>query len=152
EDFGALLENYESQSTITPGEIVNGRVLKVSDRGVIIDIGFKSEGIVAAEEFTDNEGKITVKSGDEVAVMVKHLENSEGYVELSRAEAVHLQRWDVIEKAYNTKETLKGRVLERIKGGLKVDLGGISGFLPGSQVDIRPVRNLDALKGKEIEV
>jgi small subunit ribosomal protein S1 len=65
---------------------------------------------------------------------------------------VHLQRWDAIEKAYNTKETIKGRVLERIKGGLKVDLGGISGFLPGSQVDVRPVRNLDAFKGKEIEV
>src|SRR6185503_19274673 len=94
EDFGALLENFESQSTITPGEIVEGRVIKVSDRGVIIDIGFKSEGIVAAEEFTDSEGKITVKPGDQVAVMVKQLENPEGYVELSRAEAVHLQRWD----------------------------------------------------------
>jgi len=153
EDFGALLDNFESQSTISPGEIVNGRVIKVSDRGVIIDIGFKSEGIVAAEEFTDPaDGRITVKPGDQVAVMVKQLENPEGYVELSRAEAVHLQRWDVIERAYNTKETLRGRVLERIKGGLKVDLGGISGFLPGSQVDIRPVRNLDALKGKEIEV
>lgn len=152
EDFGALLENFESQSTITPGEIVNGRVIKVSDRGVIIDIGFKSEGIVAIEEFTDPDGQVTVKSGDQVAVMVKQLENPEGYVELSRAEAVHLQRWDVIERAYNTKETIRGRVLERIKGGLKVDLGGISGFLPGSQVDIRPVRNLDALKGKEIEV
>jgi small subunit ribosomal protein S1 len=152
EDFGALLENFESQSTITPGEIVEGRVIKVSDRGVIIDIGFKSEGIVAAEEFTDSDGKITVKPGDQVAVMVKQIENPEGYVELSRAEAVHLQRWDAIEKAYNTKETIKGRVLERIKGGLKVDLGGISGFLPGSQVDIRPVRNLDAFKNKEIEV
>lgn len=153
EDFGALLDDFEAQSTISPGEIVNGRVISVSDRGVIIDIGFKSEGIVAATEFTDPiDGKFTVKSGDQVAVMVKKLENPEGYVELSRAEAVHLQRWDFIEKAYNTKETLKGRVVERIKGGLKVDLGGISGFLPGSQVDIRPVRNLDALKNKEIEV
>src|SRR5262249_42649702 len=104
EDFGALLENFESQSTITTGEIVNGRVIKVSERGVIIDIGFKSEGIVAIEEFTDAEGKIMVKPEDQVAVMVKQLENPEGYVELSRAEAVHLQRWDTIERAYNTKE------------------------------------------------
>lgn len=152
EDFGALLEDFEAQSTISTGEIVTGRVIKVSERGVIIDIGFKSEGIVAIEEFTDFEGNITVKPGDEVAVMIKQLETPEGYVELSRGEALHLQRWDAIEKAFNNKETITGRVLERIKGGLKVDLGGISGFLPGSQIDIRPVRNLDAFKGKEIEV
>lgn len=153
EDFGALLENFEAQSTLTPGEIVNGRVIKVSDRGVIIDIGFKSEGIVPIEEFMDStDGKVLVQPNDEVAVMIKQLENSEGYVELSRAEAVHLQCWELIEKAYNTKENLKGRVLERIKGGLKIDLGGITGFLPGSQVDIKPVRNLDAWKGREIPV
>lgn len=152
EDFGALLEDFEAQSTISTGEIVTGRVIKVSERGVIIDIGFKSEGIVAIEEFTDFENNITVKPGDEVAVMVKQLETPEGYVELSRAEALHLQRWDAIEKAFNNKETITGRVVERIKGGLKVDLGGISGFLPGSQIDVRPVRNLDAFKGKEIEV
>jgi small subunit ribosomal protein S1 len=153
EDFGALLEDFEAQSTITPGEIVQGRVITVSDRGVIIDIGFKSEGIVPIEEFIDPlEGKVTVKAGEEVAVMVKQLETPEGYVELSRAEAVHLQCWDAIEKAFNNKQTLQGRVVERIKGGLKVDLGGISGFLPGSQVDVRPVRNLDAFRGKEIDV
>src|SRR6185503_12336620 len=105
EDFGALLENFESQSTITPGEIVEGRVSRVSDRYVIIDIGFKSEGIVAAEEFTDSEGKITVKPGDQVAVMVKQLENSEGYVKLSRAEAINIERWDAIENAWRNKKT-----------------------------------------------
>lgn len=153
EDFGALLDDFESQSTITPGEIVNGKVISVSDKGVIIDIGFKSEGIVAVEEFTDSaDGKLTIKPGDEVAVMVKQLENPEGYVELSRAEAVHLQCWDVIEKAYNSKETLTGRVLDRVKGGLKIDLGGICGFLPGSQVHTHPVRNLDALKNTEVKV
>lgn len=153
EDFGTLLQNFEAQSTLTPGEIVKGRVLKVSDRGVIIDIGFKSEGIVPLEEFLDPaDGKVLVQPNDRVEVMIKQLENTEGYVELSRAEAVHLQCWDLIEKAFNSKENLRGRVLERIKGGLKVDLGGISGFLPGSQVDIKPVRNLDAWKGKEIPI
>lgn len=153
EDFGTLLENFEAQSTLTPGEIVNGRVLNVSDRGVIIDIGFKSEGIVPIEEFFDPaDGKVTIQPNDRVEVMIKQLENTEGYVELSRAEAVHLKCWDLIEKAFNTKENLQGRVLERIKGGLKIDLGGISGFLPGSQVDVKPVRNLDTWKGREIPV
>lgn len=153
EDFGTLLENFEAQSTLTPGEIVKGRVLKVSDRGVIIDIGFKSEGVVPVEEFLDPaDGKVMVQPNDRVEVMIKQLENTEGYVELSRAEAIHLQCWDLIEKAFNNKENLRGRVLERIKGGLKVDLGGISGFLPGSQVDVKPVRNLDAWKGRDIPV
>lgn len=153
EDFGTLLENFEAQSTLTPGEIVNGRILNVSDRGVIIDIGFKSEGIVPIEEFLDAAtGKVTVQPNDRVEVMIKQLENTEGYVELSRAEAVHLKCWDLIEKAFNSKENLQGRVLERIKGGLKIDLGGINGFLPGSQVDVKPVRNLDAWRGKEIPV
>jgi small subunit ribosomal protein S1 len=153
EDFGTLLENFEAQSTLTPGQIVNGRILNVSDRGVIIDIGFKSEGIVPIEEFLDSAtGKATVQPNDRVEVMIKQLENTEGYVELSRAEAVHLKCWDLIEKAFNSKENLHGRVLERIKGGLKIDLGGISGFLPGSQVDIKLARNLDSWKGKEIPV
>ncbi len=152
EDFGALLENFEAQSTLTPGEIVNGRVLKVTNQNVIIDIGFKSEGVVAIEEFQDATGKVTVQPNDQVEVMIKQLENAEGYVELSRVEAVHLQCWKHIEEAYNNKENIQGRVLERIKGGLKVDLGGISGFLPGSQVDVKLVRNLDAWKGKEIPV
>lgn len=153
EDFGTLLENFEAQSTLTPGQIVNGRILNVSDRGVIIDIGFKSEGIVPIEEFLDSAtGKATVQPNDRVEVMIKQLENTEGYVELSRAEAVHLKCWDLIEKAFNSKENLQGRVLERIKGGLKIDLGGISGFLPGSQVDIKLARNLDSWKGKEIPV
>lgn len=153
-DFGAMLDDFEqaTASSISIGEIVNGKVIKVSDRGVIIDIGFKSEGIVAKEEFTNHEGVITVQPGDSVDVMVKQFENMDGYVELSRADAVRLQIWDVIEKAYTDSETIKGRVVERIKGGLRVDLGGVSGFLPGSQVDVRPVRNLDALKGKEMEL
>lgn len=153
-DFGALLDDFEqtSAATISIGDVVNGKVIKVSERGVIIDIGFKSEGIVPKEEFTDAEGNITVRSGDSVDVMVKQFENMDGYVELSRADAIRLQIWDVIEKAFTDSQIIKGRVVERIKGGLRVDLGGVSGFLPGSQVDVRPVRNLDALKGREMEL
>lgn len=153
-DFGALLKDFEqaSASSINIGDVVSGKVIKVSDRGVIIDIGFKSEGIVPKEEFSDADGSITVSSGDVVDVMVKQFENMDGYVELSRADAIRLQVWDVIEKAYTDGQTVKGRVVERIKGGLRVDLGGVSGFLPGSQVDVRPVRNLDALKGREMDL
>src|SRR6266511_3537510 len=118
EDFGKILAEHEQshRSEISEGEVVKGRVVKISDQNVIIDVGFKSEGIVAIAEFKDGE-QITINPGDEVDVYVKQLENSEGYVELSRADA-----------------------------------GGIQAFLPGSQVDVRPVRNLDSFRNKEIEV
>jgi small subunit ribosomal protein S1 len=151
-DFAALLDDYEqSASTISNGDIVNGKVVNISERGVVIDIGFKSEGIVPKEEFTGPDGVLSVQAGDSVDVMVKQLEGMDGYVELSRVDAIRLQVWDAIEKAFTENQTVKGRILERIKGGLQVDLGGVSGFLPGSQVDIRPVRNLDAFKGREME-
>lgn len=153
-DFGAMLDHYEEQAnSIQEGEVVTGRVIAVSDQGVLIDIGFKSEGIVPRDEFpVDESGNLFVKRGDEVDVLVKSFENSEGYVVLSRADAVRMKVWDKIRKAHSDKVTIKGRVIERIKGGLKVDLDGVAAFLPGSQVDVRPVRNLDAFKGKEIDV
>src|SRR5438552_3026849 len=96
-------------------------------------------------------GEITVKPGDEVNVLVKNMETSEGYPLLSRADAVRLRAWDDLEKAFNEGTSIKGRIMERIKGGLRVDIDGIAAFLPGSQVDVRPVRNLDSLRGREIE-
>ncbi len=153
EDFGAILDRHEKQhhAEISEGEVVKGTVEKVTDKAVIIDIGFKSEGIVSLEEFMDGD-QITVKPGDQVDVLVKQLENSEGYVELSRADAIRMQTWDHIEQAYRDGTTLTGRVIDRIKGGLRVDIGGIAAFLPGSQVDVRPVRNLDSFRNKEIDV
>ena len=153
EDFGAILDRHESQrqAEVSEGEVVKGTVEKISDQGVIINIGFKSEGIVPLEEFKVGD-QITVKPGDEVDVFVKQLENHEGYVELSRADAVRMQTWDQIENAYKNNVTLTAHVTDRIKGGLRVDIGGIQAFLPGSQVDIRPVRNLDTFRNKDIEV
>ncbi len=152
-DFGAILAQHERQYQpgISEGEVVKGIVEKISDQNVIINIGFKSEGIVPLEEFKEND-KLNVKTGDQVDVLVKQLENSEGYVELSRADAIRMQTWNQIERAYREGLTITGRVTERIKGGLRVDIGGIPAFLPGSQVDIRPVRNLETFKNKEIEV
>jgi small subunit ribosomal protein S1 len=153
EDFGKILAEHEQshRSEISEGEVVKGRVVKISDQNVIIDVGFKSEGIVAIGEFKDGE-QITINPGDEVDVYVKQLENSEGYVELSRADAVRMQSWEQIELAYKQGTNIIARVTDRIKGGLRVDVGGIQAFLPGSQVDVRPVRNLDSFRNKEIEV
>lgn len=151
-DFASMLDNYEqTASTISNGDIVSGRVVNISDRGVVIDIGFKSEGIVAKEEFTSPEGELNVQKGDTVEVMVKQIEGSDGYVELSRADAIRHHMWDVIEKAFTENQAVMGKILDRIKGGLQVELGGITAFLPGSQVDVRPVRNLESLRGKEME-
>jgi small subunit ribosomal protein S1 len=153
EDFASILEQHERQSRaeVSEGEVVKGTVEKISDQGVIINVGFKSEGIVPLSEFKDGD-QVTVKPGDVVDVLVKQLENNEGYVELSRADAVRMQTWDQIEQAYKTGATVVGRVTDRIKGGLRVDIGGIQAFLPGSQVDVRPVRNLDSFRNKDIEV
>ena len=151
EDFGQLLDQFEQeQSVLQEGEVVRGTVVGITERGVLIDFGYKSEGIVNPSEFMEN-GEIAVKRGDEVDVLVKAMETSEGFPVLSRADAVRLRAWDDLEKAFNEGTPVKGRVAERIKGGLRVDVDGIAAFLPGSQVDSRPVRNLDSLRGKEIE-
>src|SRR5436190_566891 len=153
-DFSALLENYEREQAASKqeGEIVRGTVVGVSDKYVMVDIGYKSEGVVAREEFVDRSGNLTVKPGDEVDVLIKSLENQDGYAILSRAAAVQVQSWEKLRRAHQNHETITGRVTERIKGGLKVDLEGIPAFLPGSQVDVRPVRNLESFMNQDIEV
>src|SRR6266542_1746805 len=150
-DFGQLLDQFEQeQASLQEGEVVRGTVVGISERGVVIDFGYKSEGIVNPAEFTEN-GILAVKAGDEVDVLVKNMETSDGLPILSRADAVRMKAWDELEKAYREGTNIKGRVIERIKGGLRVDIDGIGAFLPGSQVDVRPVRNLDSLRNQEIE-
>jgi small subunit ribosomal protein S1 len=150
-DFGQLLDQFEQeQATLQEGEVVRGTVVGISERGVVIDFGYKSEGIVNPAEFSDN-GVLTVKPGDEVEVLVKSMETADGLPVLSRADAVRMKAWDDLEKAYRDGTNVIGRVIERIKGGLRVDIDGIAAFLPGSQVDVRPVRNLDSLRNQDIE-
>ena len=150
-DFGQLLDQFEQeQATLEEGEVVRGTVVGLSERGVVIDFGYKSEGIVNPAEFTEN-GQLTVKAGDEVEVLVKSMETADGLPVLSRADAVRMKAWDDLEKAYREGSNVKGRVVDRIKGGLRVDIDGIAAFLPGSQVDVRPVRNLDSLRNQIIE-
>src|SRR5216683_103628 len=150
-DFGQLLDQFEQeQASLQEGEVVRGTVVGISERGVVIDFGYKSEGIVNPAEFSEN-GVLSVKPGDEVDVLVKSMETADGLPVLSRADAVRMKAWDDLEKSYRDGTSVKGRVIERIKGGLRVDIDGIAAFLPGSQVDIRPVRNLDSLRNQEIE-
>ncbi|MBC7909830.1 MAG: 30S ribosomal protein S1 [Pyrinomonadaceae bacterium] len=150
-DFGAMLDQFEQeQAAFHEGEVVRGTVVGITERGVVIDFGYKSEGIVNQAEFMEN-GELMVKRGDVVDVLVKSMETSEGYPVLSRADAVRMKAWDELEKAYSENIPIKGRIVERIKGGLRVDIDGIAAFLPGSQVDTRPVRNLDSLRNQEIE-
>lgn len=150
-DFGQLLDQFEQeQASLQEGEVVRGTVVGISERGVVIDFGYKSEGIVNPAEFMEN-GVLVVKPGDEVDVLVKNMETSDGLPILSRADAVRMKAWDDLEKSFRDGTNIKGRVMERIKGGLRVDIDGIGAFLPGSQVDVRPVRNLDSLRNQEIE-
>jgi small subunit ribosomal protein S1 len=150
-DFGAILDQYEQeQAQFQEGAVVKGIVVGVTDRGVMIDFGFKSEGVVPAEEFTEN-GELTVKRGDEVEVLVKTMESQEGVPILSRADAVRMRAWDDLDKAYNEGTPVRGKIVERVKGGLRVDVDGVAAFLPGSQIDVRPVRNLDSFRNQEIE-
>ena len=150
-DFGAILDQYEQeQAAFQEGSVVRGTVIRVDDRNVMIDFGFKSEGIVPVEEFMEG-GEVTVKAGDEVEVLVKSMESQEGVPVLSRADAVRMRSWDDLEAAYRDGTPVRGRIIERVKGGLRVDVEGVAAFLPGSQVDVRPIRNLDSLRNQEIE-
>ncbi len=157
EDFAAALETFEQEQAQTEAalneeQVITGTVLKVTPQYVLVDIGYKSEGVVPVAEFTDHEGNVTVQRGDEIAVMREPGSTEEGYINLSHQKAQRLRSWDEIDKAFNDKTAVKARVIDRIKGGLTVDILGARAFLPGSQVDLRPVRNLEALKGQDIEV
>lgn len=151
-DFGAILEQYESeQATFHNGQIVQGTVVDVSDRGVLIDFGFKSEGVAALEEFSVAGGEPTVKKGDEVEVVIKNISSNDSPPILSYSAAQNRVAWDAIEKAHKEDTTVTGRITDKTKGGLKVDIGGVEAFLPGSQIDSRPAGNLDDYIGQDIE-
>src|SRR6185437_7150597 len=152
QEYARLLDLYDNSfRNIAEGEVVKGTVLKVTPSEVIVDVGYKSEGIIPVDEFVDENGQITVQPGDIVDVLLERTEDRDGYVVLSREKAEKMKIWDEVEKAYAERKVVIGRVIERIKGGLAVDIG-VRAFLPGSQIDVRPVRNLDALRGQELRM
>ncbi|MDD9940811.1 MAG: 30S ribosomal protein S1 [Myxococcales bacterium] len=153
ESFAALFEaSVEHADSLREGEIVNGTVIKVNRDAVVVDIGYKSEGVIPANEFIDTTGKVSVQPGDVVDVLVEARENDQGLVSLSKEKADKLKVWDEISAACERDELIEGTITARVKGGLQVSIrGGVKAFLPGSQVDLRPVRNLDKLIGQTFE-
>jgi small subunit ribosomal protein S1 len=152
EEYARLLDLYDNSfRNIAEGEVVKGTVLKVTDTEIIVDVGYKSEGIIPVDEFLDETGQVTVMPGDVVDVLLERTEDRDGHIVLSREKAEKMKIWDEVERAFAEKKVVIGRVVERIKGGLAVDIG-VRAFLPGSQIDVRPVRNLDALKGQELRM
>lgn len=152
EDYEHLLDDFSHFAPPAENEVLQGRVLKVTPKEVIVDFNYKSEGLVPIEQFTSASGDIRVKAGDVIDVMVDHSgERVEGYVLLSHEKAARLRIWADLERAAAEQLVISGRVLERVKGGLSVDIG-VPAFMPGSQADSRPVRNLDVFVGQDIPV
>ncbi len=143
-----LRQIEESFTTVHEGEIVKGRILSVGEKEVIIDIGFKSTGIVSRNEFGDAE----IKPGDEVEVFVERLEDAQGQLVLSKLKADRVRRWERVEDAYYNEKVIEGTIVRRVKGGMIAEIfDGLEAFLPGSQIDVRPVRDFDAYIGKRME-
>ena len=145
EDFAALLAESFGQDSVKEGEILRGTVIAVGKDYAIVDVGYKSEGQVPLEEFRQADGTIGVAPGDVVDVMLESRENDAGMCVLSKEKADRFKVWDEISAACERDELIEGVITARVKGGLSVTIrGGVKAFLPGSQVDLRPVRNLDA--------
>ena len=151
QEYEHLLAQYENSfKNLQEGQIIRGRVLAITPSEVIVDIGYKSEGIISLAEFTDFSGNVTVHEGDAVDVLLERTEDQNGYVVLSKDKAEKMKVWDEVERSYRSGSTVRGRVIDRIKGGLAVDIG-VKAFLPGSLVDVKPVKNLESLRGKELD-
>ena len=153
ESFAALFEQSTTRADkVREGDIVSGSVIKVGKDSVVVDIGYKSEGVIHIDQFVDATGKIDVSPGDQVDVLVEAKENENGLVLLSKEKADKLKVWDEISAACERDELISGTITQRVKGGLNVTIrGGVKAFLPGSQVDLRPVRNLDKLIGQTFD-
>lgn len=146
-----FLELYEeSLRTIQEGEVVRGEIVQIDKEYVLVDIGYKSEGQIPIHEFQDENGNITAKVGEKVDVLLERKEDEEGIIILSKEKAAKIKVWDQIREIYERDGTIKGVIKSRVKGGLSVDVG-LPAFLPGSQVDLRPVRDMDSLVGTEHE-
>jgi small subunit ribosomal protein S1 len=148
ESFAELFEKSTKQ--MKEGEVVKGTVLSIDADHVQVDIGFKSEGLIPTWEFMDDDGTILVKVGEVVDVLVEEPEDEDGRIVLSKEKADRLKIWDEISRAYEADEAVEGVVISRVKGGLSVDIG-VKAFLPGSQVDLRPVRNLESLVQQRLQ-
>ena len=151
ESMASVMDMYEeSFKRFAEGEVVTGRIISIDKDHVLIDIGYKSEGQVRIEEFLDEKGEITAKIGDTIEVMVEWWDDEDERVLLSKDKAANIKVWEAIKTSYDEEGTVKGTITNRVKGGFSVDIG-VPAFLPGSQADLRPIRNLDDMVGKEFD-
>lgn len=147
ESFESLLAESTDKGDFKVGEVVSGRVVEVQDDYVLVDINYKSEGLIPISEFRIVEGLRDIKVGQDIQVYIEKIENENGMVVLSKDKADMLRAWDDISRAAENEEVIEGTVIAKVKGGLSVDIG-VKAFLPGSQIDLRPVRNMDHYIGK----
>ncbi|MCF8068102.1 MAG: 30S ribosomal protein S1 [Desulfobacterales bacterium] len=151
ESMEALMEMYEeSFKRFAEGEVVTGKIIAVDKDYVLVDVGYKSEGQIRIHEFMNENGEIDANLYDQVEVMVEHWDDEAEMVVLSKDKADKIKVWEEIQKTYEAEETIEGVIISRVKGGFSVDIG-VQAFLPGSQADLRPVRNLDDMVGKTYE-
>ncbi len=151
ESFAELFEQSLQNTQMRPGAIVKGTVVEVGPSFVVVNAGLKSEGIIPIEQFYNEEGEPTVKVGDQVDVALDAVEDGSGETRLSREKAKLAEAWNRLEKAVENDEIVTGRIVDKVKGGFIVDVGEIRAFLPGSLVDVRPVRDTTYLEGKDLE-
>ena len=150
EDFEALFESYLNTSRIKEQSVVPGRVINVDDDWVMVDVGYKAEGVIPLHEFADEEGVIRVDVGDTIDVYLDSMDEDNGQLRVSKRKADEMKAWEEISRAYEADEVVSGAIVSRVKGGLSVDIG-VKAFLPGSQVDLRPVKNLEKIIGEVMD-
>ncbi|MCX8042705.1 MAG: 30S ribosomal protein S1 [Desulfobacterota bacterium] len=150
ETFETLLEESLNTKKLQTDAVVQGRVIQITSDYVIVDVGYKSEGQIPIEEFKDLEGTISVNVGDKVDVYVEEWENENGMMVLSKDKADKMRVWDIVSKVYEEDGVIQGKIISKIKGGLVVDIG-LKAFLPGSQIDLHPVRDLDRMIGQTFD-
>ena len=151
ESFSELFENSETQQNVKPGALLMGTVVSMNREKAIINVGLKSEGFISLNEFKDARGEIEITEGDVVEVALESIDDGLGHTLLSREKAKRIKMWQELKAALNSKKVVRGFVTGSVKGGLTVDIGVIKAFLPGSLVDVRPVKDFDFLQGQEIE-
>tara|TARA_B100001248_G_scaffold241870_2_gene208930 strand:+ start:332 stop:2167 length:1836 start_codon:yes stop_codon:yes gene_type:complete len=150
QSFADLLKESDADAVIDVGDVIKGKVISIDQEYVVVDINYKSEGVVNLSEFKSYDGSLTVQEGDEIEVYVVRLENDNGMVVLSKDKADMMRAWEDISRAAENEEVVEGMVIAKVKGGLSVDIG-VKAFLPGSQIDLRPIRNLDNFIGKKFK-
>jgi small subunit ribosomal protein S1 len=151
ESFAELFAESQSENNMKPGSIVTGKIMDIRHDVIIVNAGLKSEGVIPVEQFLDENGQIEVAIGDEVDVALDAVEDGFGETKLSREKAKRAAAWGVLERAYETTETITGIITEKVKGGFTVNMNDIRAFLPGSLVDVRPIRDTSFLENKQLE-